>query len=88
MERKPEHAAQEISERILRYLQNHPQASDTVEGITQWWIIHQRYIESYHMVEQVLEGLVQRGLVHCQKNRDGTIFYSRADGRQDENASN
>ena len=85
MVQKFEHDAQEISERILRYLQNHPQASDTVEGITQWWLIHQRYLERYQMVEQVLEDLAQRGLVHRRTNRDGTIFYGRNEASSEKN---
>ena len=33
-------ADRELARAILRYLEAHPEAKDTVEGIAQWWLLH------------------------------------------------
>ena len=46
-----------LAEEIVRYLENHPNAADTVNGITNWWITRQRYEESAARVRLALEFL-------------------------------
>jgi|WetSurMetagenome_2_1015567.scaffolds.fasta_scaffold227570_1 hypothetical protein len=43
---------------ILLYLQKHPEAKDTAEGIAQWWIR-----EDVKIVEKALQLLAEEGVI-------------------------
>lgn len=60
---RPEHDIERISDEIQRYLQKHPNAADTAEGITKWWLTRQRYEEAAILVRKALESLVERGVI-------------------------
>jgi len=54
---------QKIAVAVLRYLQEHPDAKDTLEGIAQWWLLTE-YVE--RKLEEVKRGvaiLLVRGLI-------------------------
>jgi hypothetical protein len=61
----------EMAEEILRYLQAHPHASDTAEGICRWWLPEGLEC-STSKVTTVLEGLVAQGSLS-----NGTLLYQR-----------
>jgi Fe2+ or Zn2+ uptake regulation protein len=65
----------QLRDEILKYLDAHPQAADTVEGIANWWLPRQRYEEDIQKVQQALDGLVERRLVAKTTLADGTILY-------------
>ena len=69
---------QERRDAILQYLQNHPDAGDTVEGIAQWWLAQQDVGESEVLVEQALNHLVKLGLLKRHVLVEGTILYELA----------
>ncbi len=69
---------QQIADEILLYLANHPNASDSAEGIAAWWLARQRYDESVMRVQRALDELEARGLVVRSVLADGTAIY-RAD---------
>lgn len=60
---------------ILTYLAEHPDSSDTLEGIVQWWLLERRIEHQIAIVEQALAELVAKGLVVENKGRDGRIHY-------------
>jgi hypothetical protein len=60
---------------LLRYLAKHPHASDSLIGITAWWLPEEGVNEEVSMVEEVLEALVSRGLVRRFELADGTRVY-------------
>jgi hypothetical protein len=60
-----------LAERILRYLDAHPQAADTARGIHEWWVVKQVFSESLESVQIALDLLVERGLVE-RVDRPGT----------------
>lgn len=60
---------------ILRYLQSCPDACDTAEGVCQWWIPQQRYIESTQDVIAALDSLVERGRIETHRGADGQVVY-------------
>ena len=68
----------EIATRIERYLDAHPHAADSVEGIAHWWLTRQRYEEAVQLVEQALEILVRAGTVAPRRLHDGQMVYERA----------
>lgn len=56
-------------EKLIRFLQRHPEASDTIEGIARWWV---------HMPEEsvahALEGLVQAGVLEKVERLDSVLY--------------
>lgn len=53
----------EVSREILRYLLRHPEAQDTLEGISEWWLLEETIIRKYAEVQAALRNLVDRGFV-------------------------
>jgi hypothetical protein len=54
---------QEIARRILEYLADNPDANDTSEGITQWWLLEREIKDRKAEVERSLSELVSAGLL-------------------------
>ncbi len=53
----------EISQEILEYLRKHPDASDTLEGITEWWLLNQRISYEMKRVKAAISNLIEEGWV-------------------------
>ena len=78
-------SAEAIASEIRRYCCTHPQARDTIEGIT-WWIAMQRYDETRglvaqddetrDLVAQAVRLLVERGELHLHKLQDGSEVFA------------
>ena len=66
----------QVSNSILAYLATHPDAQDTVEGITDWWLLQRRIEVETSLVQQALLELTQNGLILKRKGRDARIRYS------------
>ena len=49
----------ELSRAILLYLDEHPQAQDTAEGIASFWVMRQRVREDVEAVAMVLSKLTK-----------------------------
>lgn len=60
---------------IMRYLDAHPHAADTVEGITRWWLAPALGALSIDVLEQALAVLVERGRVERAPLGDGRFVY-------------
>lgn len=52
-----------VALKILRYLNQNPNAADTVEGILEWWLPQQSISEEERVIERALELLVERNLI-------------------------
>jgi hypothetical protein len=70
-----ETSGQPIANEILAYLVNHPEAHDTLEGITEWWLLEQRIRHAVAEVDKVLQDLVDHGLLVTRHCADGRIYY-------------
>ena len=68
-------AENDISEEILNYLFKHPDASDTLEGITEWWLLNQRISCEMKRVKAALSKLVEQGWVIEIKTINSQIRY-------------
>ena len=68
----------DTAEEISRYLAEHPDAADTLDGIQQWWLFRQRLDESLDLVSRAVEDLIRRGVVERRRLADGTILFVRA----------
>jgi hypothetical protein len=67
----------EVTEEVLSYLDRHPDAADSLDGIVQWWLPRQRYEIERERIEAVLEVLVKKGLLVKSRLVDGTVVYAR-----------
>jgi hypothetical protein len=67
---------QQIAGQIECYLKSHPHAADTVEGITQWWLLGQGIGVSSSRVQQALDYLILKSVIKCNANFNGNKVYS------------
>ncbi len=67
---------QQIADQIECYLNNHPNAADTVKGITQWWLPRLGFEASSLMVQLALNYLSLKSVVKCNINLNGNKVYS------------
>lgn len=66
---------EEIVRALSRYLRLNPLASDTLEGITQWWLTFDDFTEAE--LQQALQHLVEAGAVEPLHAADGRVRYRR-----------
>ncbi|TXI19273.1 MAG: hypothetical protein E6Q62_04570 [Nitrosomonas sp.] len=66
-----------IRKEILQYMQTHPDAADSLNGIVNWWLSNKYNAEDMKKVEYVLEQLINDGLVKKVALIDKTIIYKR-----------
>jgi hypothetical protein len=60
---------------ILNYLRRHPDAGDTLEGITRWWLECKSIDNNVDEIAEVLEVLTKQGILVVYKESNGTVFY-------------
>jgi hypothetical protein len=61
---------------VLGYLDDHPTAMDTLDGIAEWWVLRQHIEIEVRRVSRVLAALVADGLLEeCRQG--GIRFYRR-----------
>ncbi|HEY9402628.1 MAG TPA: hypothetical protein VIQ24_08030 [Pyrinomonadaceae bacterium] len=65
----------ELTQRILTYLQERQQAGDTLEGIATWWVQRQQVSESVKAVHNALQELEAEGVVIERKIPNGRTLY-------------
>ncbi len=72
----------QLDEQILYYMELHPHAADTAEGIATWWLKHDNRVK-LSRVKGALENLVERGMAVRRKSQDGHILYSKGNVQLD-----
>lgn len=65
----------DLAAELLAYLRDHPEAADTADGITQWWIHRQRLAVVRAAVEAALEELVESGHLVRRTTAGGHVVY-------------
>ena len=60
-------------EEITQYLQQHPQAADSAEGVARWWL--QAPVGEWPRVRQALDTMVADGRLERTTAADGTQRY-------------
>lgn len=61
---KPERRSEApLTKVILAYLAEHPQASDTLEGITEWWLMREQVRVEVSKLKRTLRHLMAQGLL-------------------------
>lgn len=81
---KRQGGAPEITREVLAYLVTHPQAQDTVEGITRWWLLEEEITRRTADVRSALAELVSRGFVMERHGKDGAVHYRINQVRREE----
>jgi len=80
--RRPKHESrlreQEITEAILEYFAEHPNASDTLEGIAEWWIMRQQVRFEVEMLANVLRHLTGAGLLQKIGEGDQALYQLKS----------
>lgn len=66
----------EVESAVLAYLDRHPGAADTLDGIAQWWLPRQRYVTARARIAVVLTRLVAAGVLQQRRLPDGTALYA------------
>lgn len=61
-----------VDSAVLAYLEEHPSAADTLEGITTWWLEQLRIRCGIELVSGALERLIQSGQVERFDRRADT----------------
>jgi DNA-binding PadR family transcriptional regulator len=64
-----------ITDQILAYLIEHPEAQDSLEGITEWWLLEQQIRYGLTAVDGALNNLVADDLLVTRQCADGRIYY-------------
>jgi DNA-binding transcriptional ArsR family regulator len=65
----------EIVRALSRYLRQNPLASDTLEGITQWWLKSEDLSQADLL--HALERMTRAGVVEATRAADGQVRYRR-----------
>jgi hypothetical protein len=60
---------------VLECFSRFPQRQDTLQGITQWWLLENRIEWAVAEVQGALDELVARGLVLAWRAGDGQTHY-------------
>lgn len=68
----------EMGEAIFEYLAEHPQASDTLEGIAEWWIMRQRIRVEVTKLANVLRHLAESSFLEKITEGDNTRYRLKA----------
>lgn len=77
-----------LADEVVRYLEKHAQAADTIEGISRWWIMRQRIQEETYSVTLALEYLCENGSVEKKEMTDGSVIYHRVKRSPEKNTVN
>ncbi len=64
-----------IRQEILAHIENHPHASDTTDGIAQWWLTTTASAP-LALVDIALDRLVAEGRMHRITGPDGVVRFS------------
>jgi hypothetical protein len=68
-----------IGQSILTYLQAHPDAADSLEGIASWWLPRTSHLETLEAVQTALGQLVAEQRIARIDLADGRTLYQSVD---------
>ena len=66
-----------LAQRIRRYVHEHPNAADTLEGVAAWWLGGGTEGEWLESVKTALERLAASGELSRRTLGDGTVIFER-----------
>jgi DNA-binding Lrp family transcriptional regulator len=72
---------EEISRMILDHLRENPDAGDTIEGISEWWLNFKKIEISVDEVSKTLEELFEKGLIKRVNVGNNPLIYKVKKGK-------
>jgi len=78
---------QTVARAIFDYLQAHPDAADTLEGIAQWWLLRECTERRLVEVEHAISILLAEGSI-VQISRAGRPLYFKLNKQPEQEAAN
>jgi hypothetical protein len=67
--------AEEIAGEILDYLQRHPSAMESRDGILQCWVLQRRFLRGLAALDTALAQLLSDGRIESVRLADGRLLY-------------
>jgi hypothetical protein len=64
-----------LTDEVLAYLLQHPQAQDTIEGVAEWWLLEQRFRHAVADVEVAMSELVRNDFLIARRCGEGRMYY-------------
>jgi hypothetical protein len=65
----------EISRALLSYLSENTAASDTLEGIAEWWLLDRKLRNEITAVKELLDEFVAKKFILESEAGDGRVHY-------------
>ena len=69
MDKTCENITSSVAYEILSYLVQNPDAQDTVEGITEWWLLQQRIVQREILIREAVTQLVHHKFLVERKSK-------------------
>jgi hypothetical protein len=66
---------QKLAYEILAYMLEHPDAQDTLEGITEWWLPGRDARPNVTLVAEALAELTALGFILARRGEDARALY-------------
>ncbi len=75
---EPDNSDRMLLREVLLYLQLHPNAADTLEGILMWWCKRQSNELDVEELETILDELVEMKKLVRIESQSGEVIYKRS----------
>jgi hypothetical protein len=86
-DKEPDMEAIETARAILRYLNGHPDAKDTLDGIASWWLLREWTERKIAEVKQAVSLLVEKGLILETPRDPQSPYYKLNNNKEPEIAA-
>jgi Fe2+ or Zn2+ uptake regulation protein len=64
----------ELAKLLMGYLEEHPQAMDSVHGIAEWWVAREQVGVNVNTLLRVLQQLTAKGLLEEIQSTEGPLY--------------
>jgi hypothetical protein len=76
-----DHTVERLARAIARYVDAHPNASDTLEGVARWWVAADAEQAPLDALQRALDALTDREVLTRRVLPDGRRVYAARTGR-------
>ena len=67
----------ELGQAVMSYLEEHPEAMDTRDGIAEWWLARHEARVELRRLSRVLEKLAAEGILETEGDGENTRYHLR-----------